>query len=115
MPRPPVRGGEITDEIMVLFDRNIELLKQGANKHDATEAMRAELRDVEYRLDTLMRKTFGEHWAFACGSPADPMLDCECPYGPGYQMAIDWPLMQRDRQLLLAALDQRQSLTRISK
>jgi P27 family predicted phage terminase small subunit len=104
MPRPPVRDGEITDEIMVLFDHNIELLKQGADKADAPSALHDELHDVEYRLGVLMRKTFGEHWAFGCGSPADPALDDECPYGPGYQMAVDWPHKQRDRQQLLAAL-----------
>ena len=77
---------------------------QGARERPPSDQP-LELRDVEYRLGILMRKTFGEHWAFGCGSPADPSLDDECPYGPGYQMAIDWPHKQRDRQLLLAALN----------
>jgi hypothetical protein len=94
----------ITPEILELFDRNLELLAMGADNDNAPRHVYDELLDVEKKLVwSLLSRIFGEHWGPHCPSPADPALDGECYVGEGYQLHLDWPYLQRDRQTLLAA------------
>jgi hypothetical protein len=94
----------ITPEILELFDRNLELLAMGAGDDKAPEHLHDELIDVEKQLVwSLLPRIFGEHWGPHCPSPADPVLDDECFVGEGYQLYLDWPYLQRDRQVLLDA------------
>jgi hypothetical protein len=98
MPRPPIRNGEISDELMQKFDRACELRAKIARFED-------ELAGLEKRLTwTLMPEAFGEHWGPHSPSPADNALDGarHAPIGDS-QLDRDWPHLQRDRQALLNA------------
>jgi hypothetical protein len=93
------RSGKATDELLQTFDLALEIRAQRAKLKD-------DLIDVERRLRILMRETFGgDHWCFGCPSPADDSLDSprHHPIGVGTQLDRDWPLLQHDRQTLLAA------------
>jgi hypothetical protein len=95
----------ITPEILELFDRNLELRDLGANDDDAPEHLHDEYIAVRKKLVwSLLPRIFGEHWGPHSPSPADPVLDDECFAGEGCQLHIDWPDLQRDRRILLAAL-----------
>jgi hypothetical protein len=104
MPRPAERGGEFTDELMQTFDRAGVLRARIAKLED-------ELAPLEKRLTwKLMPEAFGPHWGPHSPSPADSALDGvrHAPIG-GCQVDLDWPLLQRDRQALLAAVAARKS------
>jgi hypothetical protein len=98
MPRPPTRNGEISDEVLDLFDRALDLRAKIAKLED-------ELRPLDKRLTwTLMPQAFGPQWGPHSPSPADESLDSvrHAPIGD-CQLDHDWPDLQRDRQALLNA------------
>jgi hypothetical protein len=95
-----MRDGEIGEELLQTFDRAVELRAKRARLKD-------ELMPLEKRLQVLMREAFGgDHWCFGGPSPADgDYLDSvrHHPIGGGTQLDRDWPLLQRDRNAIVAA------------
>jgi hypothetical protein len=89
---------EISDELLSTFDRVLTIRALIAKLQD-------ELKPLNKRLEwTLMPKTFGDHWGpHNMMSPADPSLDHDLPLGGRRSDVEEWPLLQRDRQTLLAA------------
>jgi hypothetical protein len=106
MPRPPTRGGEISGEIVDLFERALQLRALGAHDDDADEALHDELVRVEKRLVWTLLPRIWPEWGPHCPSPADDVFDGECflPNGCGYVLANVWPKLQEHRRALLAAL-----------
>jgi hypothetical protein len=108
MPRPAQRGGEISDEVLTLFDRALQLRAQGADQDDADEALHDELISVEKRLVWTLLPPIWPDFGPHAPSPADDCLDGECFLdGDGYFLALVWPHLQEGRRALLAALAER--------
>jgi hypothetical protein len=97
----------ITPEILELFDRSLQLQAQG---HIVDGSESDELRAVNRQLQIRARRIFGERWSFGNPTPADPCFDGPCFIGsPANVLNINWPDLQRDRQVLLAAHTERQT------
>lgn len=97
MPRE--RGAEISEQMLVLFDRGLKLRAEGATgSHKSTP-----LGAVDYELRILLAGMFGDHWNFGSPAPTGGRLDGACPDDPSNLWHINWPDLQRDRQALLAA------------
>ena len=109
MPRPPTRGGEISDEILDLFEHALQLRAQGADKEDADEALHDELIGVEKRLVRTLLPSIWSEWGPHAPSPANDVLDGDCFMPDGYILAACWPKLQQGRHALLVALAERQA------
>jgi hypothetical protein len=91
----------ITPEVLELFDRCLQLYAEGHDDGHESD----ELRAANKQLWMQANRIFGECWAFGNPTPADPCFDRPCPYDdPGNWLHQSWPDLQRDRQMLLAAL-----------
>jgi hypothetical protein len=89
---PAERGGEISEEMIELFDRALTM-RQGPERKAVTK-----------QLQILAGQVFEGRWTFGNPSPADPCFDGPCCIDARDNwLHINWSAMQRDRQVLLAA------------
>jgi hypothetical protein len=90
------RSGDVSEEILVAFDRLIEI-----------EAAIKKLKDEQGPLLKLLtwklmpQSGFSEWWVGSMVSPADESLDNDVARGDRREMM--WPELRRDRQVLVAA------------
>jgi hypothetical protein len=66
MARPPERGGEISDEILDLFERALQLRAIGAGDDDTDEALRDELIAADKRLAWTLLPGIWPDWGPDC-------------------------------------------------
>jgi hypothetical protein len=93
------RSGDVSEEILVAFERLIEIEAAIERLEDEHGPL---LKLLTWRL--LPESGFSENWIGSMVSPADESLDHDIAQGSRQPGAAYWPELRRDRQVLLAAL-----------
>jgi hypothetical protein len=93
------RGADVSEEILVAFDRLIEIEAAIEKLEDEHGPL---LKLLTWKL--MPESGFSEWWIGSMVSPADSSLDRDLAQGSRQPCADYWPELRRDRQVLLAAL-----------
>jgi hypothetical protein len=90
------RSGDVSEEILVAFDRLIEVEAAIEKLEDERGPL---LKLLTWKL--MPESGFSEWWIGSMVSPADKSLDHDVARGDRHEMM--WPDLQRDRQVLVEA------------